>query len=236
MKKILFILAFSLVMAAYAQEKGNNENVNDEDNDFGIAGGITILGQRPIDEYVMDQINGSTSERKQFIETKFLEESGFRRTADVKYRKTTASERSLSVFQGIGHLFSFGLIPMKPFSEVEYDKLPKGKVYDFATIFSKSNFKDVTLEVLTVIELEYMLQMEFCNGIIAQDNINYYTDENIKKFEILTLGLPNSPENIYKAKNRYLNELRRIKAALDRRKNPNENNVRALQNLGDSFK
>jgi len=236
MKKILFILAFFLVMAAYAQETGNNENVNDEENDFGITGGITIIGQRPIDEYVMDQINGSTSERKQFIETKFLEESGFRRTADVKYRKTTASERTLSVFQDIGHLFSFGLIPMKPFSEVEYDKLPKGKVYDFTTIFSKSNFKDVTLEVLTVIELEYMLQMEFCNGIIIQDNINYYTDENIKKFEKLILGLPNSPENIYKAKNRYLNELRRIKAALDRRKNPNGNNVRALQNLGDSFK
>jgi len=223
-------------MTVYGQETGNNENLNDEDNDFGIAGGITVYGQRPIDEYVMDQINGSPSERKQFIETDFLEESGFRRTANVKYRKTESSEKALSVLQSVLHGFSLGLIPMKPFSEVEYDRLPRGKVYNFETVFSKSNFKDVTLEVLTVIELEYMLQMEFCNGIIIQDNIDYYTDENINKFERLILGLPNSPENIYKAKNRYLNELRRIKAALERRRNPSENNLRALQNLGGSFK
>jgi hypothetical protein len=236
MKKILFILAFSLILTVYAQETDNNENLNNQDNDFGIAGGLTIIGQRPIDEYIMDKINGTPSERKQFIETDFLDKSGFRRTANVKYRKTEPSEKALSVLHGVGHLFTFGIIPMKPYLEVDYDKLPRGKVYDFATIFSKSNFKDVTLEVLTVIELEYMLQMEFCNGVIIQDNINYYTEENINKFEKLIRGLPNSPENIQKAKNRYLNELRRIKAALDRRKNPSENNLRVLENLGDIFK
>jgi len=235
-KKVLFILAFSLILTVYGQETGNNEDLNDEDYDFGIAGGITVYGQRPIDEYVMDQINGSPSERKQFIEMNFLEGSGFRRTANVKYRKTEPSEKASSVLYGFGHVLSFGIIPMKPFSEIEYDKLPKGKVYNFETVFIKSNFKDVTPEVLSIIELEYMLQIEFCNGIIIQDNIGYYTDENINKFERLILGLPNSPDNIYKAKNRYLNELRRIKAALERRRNPSENNLRALQNLGDSFK
>ena len=235
MKKILFILAFSLIMTVYAQETGNNENLHNEDNDFGIAGGITIYGQQPIDVYVLDQINGSLSERKQFIETDFLEESGFRRTGNVKYRKTTASERTASVFQGIGHLLTFGLIPMKPFSEVEYDRLPKGEVYKFESVFIKSNFKDVTPEVLTVIELEYMLQIEFFNGIIIQDNTRYYTDENINKFERLIRSLPDFPENIQKAKNRYLNELKRIRAALERRRNPSENNLRALQNLRDSF-
>ena len=235
MKKILLILAFSLIMPVYAQETGHNENLNNEDNDFGTAGGITIYGQRPIDVYVLEQINGSTSERKQFIETDFLEEAGFRRTANVKYRQTTPSERALSVLHGIGHLFTFGLVPMKPFSEVEYERLPKGKYYNFETVLIGSNFKDVTPEVLTVIELEYMLQIEFCNGIIIQDNIDYYTDENINKFERLIRGLPNFPENIQKAKNRYLNELRRIRAALERRRNPSENNLRALQNLSDSF-
>jgi len=235
MKKTFFILAFSLSMTVFAQETGNNENLIDEDSDFGTAGGITIYGQQPIDVYVLEQINGLPSRRKQFIETEFLEESGFRRTGNVKYRRTTSSERGLSVLHGVGHLFSFGIVPKKPFSEVEYERLPKGKVYNFETVFVRSNFKDLTPEVLTVIELEYMLQIEFCNGIIMQDNIGYYTDENINKFERLILGLPNFPENIQKAKNRYLNELRRIKKAVERRKNPSENNLRALQNLRDSI-
>jgi len=234
-RKILFIAAFFLIMTIYAQETGNNEDLNDEYNDFGMAGGITIYGQRPIDEYVLEQINGSLSDRKQFIETDFLEESGFRRMGNVKYRKTEASEKALSVLHGFGHLFSFGIVPMLPFFEIEYDKLPRGKVYSFESVFIKSNFKDVTPEVLTVIELEYMLQIEFWNGIITQDNLDYYTDENINKFERKILGLPNFPENIYKAKERYLNELRRIKAALERRGNQSENSLRALQNLGDSI-
>jgi len=213
-------------MTVYAQETGDNE-----DHDFGIAEGITIYGQRPIDVYVLEQINGTLSERKQFIETEFLEESGFRRTANVKYRQTTSSEKTLSVLHGVGHLFSLGIIPMKPFYEIDYGKLPRGEFYKFESVFVKSNFKDVTPEVLAIIELEYMLQIEFFNGIILQDTIRYYTDENINKFERLIRSLPDFPENVHKAKDRYLNELRRIKAALERHRNPSENNLRALQNL-----
>jgi hypothetical protein len=216
-------------MTVFAQETGNNE-----DHDFGTAGGITIYGQREIDVYVMEQINGSPLERRQFIDTDFLEESGFRRAGNVKYRQTTSSEKALSVLHGFGHMFSFGIIPTKPFSEVEYGRLSKGEVYKFESVFVKSNFKDVTPEVLTVIELEYMLQKEFFNGIMIQDNIRYYTDENINKFERLILGLPDFPENIQKAKNRYLNDLKRIKTVLDRHKNPSENNLRAAQNLGNN--
>jgi len=230
-RSILFILAFFLIMTVYAQETANSGNLYGEDNDFGTAEGITVFGQRPKDLYVLEQINGSASDRKQFIETDFLEESGFRRTANVKYRQTTSSERALSVLHGIGTILSFGLIPMLPFSEIEYDRLPRGEVYKFESVFVKSNFKDVTPEVLTVIELEYMLQIEFLNGIIIQDNMHYYTDENINKFERLILKLPDSPENINQAKNRYLDELKRIRAALARHRNPTENNLRALQNL-----
>jgi len=232
-REILFIATFFLIMTVYAQETGNSENLYDED--FGIAGGITIYGQQPIDLYVLEQINGSLSARKQFIETDFLEESGFRRTGNVKYRKTESSEKALSVLHGVGHMLSLGIVPMKPFYEVEYAKLPKGEFYKFEAVFVKSNFKDVTPEVLTLIELEYMLQIEFCNGIIIQDNIHYYMDENINKFERLILGLPDFPENVYKAKNRYLNELKRIRAALERRRNPSEDSLRALQNLGNNF-
>jgi hypothetical protein len=47
--------------------------------------------------------------------------------------------------------------------------------------------------------------------------------------------LPDSPESIYQAKNRYLNESRKLKAVLDRYNNPSENYLRALQNLSDIF-
>jgi len=47
--------------------------------------------------------------------------------------------------------------------------------------------------------------------------------------------LPDFPESIYQAKNRYLNELKRIKTALERYRNPSENYLRAIQNLKDSF-
>ncbi|MDR2923807.1 MAG: hypothetical protein LBU85_10780 [Treponema sp.] len=234
--KILFILVF-FANIIYAQETNDNTGF-----DSGTAGEITIYGERQEDfapesknAYVLNQLNGSLSDRKQFIETDFLEESGFRRTGNVKYRKTESSEKTWSVLHGVGHLFSFGLIPMKPYFEVEYGKLPRGEVYKFESVFVKSNFKDVTPEVLTLIELEYMLQIEFLNGIIIQDNINYYTDENINKFEKLILGLPDLPESVNQAKKRYSNELRKIKAALERRRNPGENNLRALQNLRDSL-
>jgi hypothetical protein len=244
MKKILFILVFFVNMTGYAQEVNDNEDFNDILYDFESSKGITVYAEQPKEyaaesknAYVLNQINGSFSDRKQFIETDFLDKSGFRRNADVKYRKTTASEKIYSVLSGVVSIFSNGLTPIKPFFGIEYDKLPKGEAYKFESVFIKSDYKDVSPEVLTVMELEYMLQIEFRNGIIIHDNINnysnvnYYTDENINKFEKLILELPNAPESIYQAKNRYLNELPRIKAAFERYKNPSENYLRAVQNL-----
>jgi hypothetical protein len=235
-------------MTGYAQEVNDKEDFDDIFYDFESAKGITIYAERP-KEYdseskntdVLNHLNGSFTDRKQFIETDFLEKSGFRRNADVRYRKTTASEKVYSVLSGVASVFSNGLIPIKPFFGIEYDKLPKGEAYKFESVFIKSDYKDVSPEVLTLMELEYMLQIEFRNGIIIHDSINnysnidYYTDENINKFEKLILDLPDSPESIYQAKNRYLNELPRIKAAFERYRNPSENYLRAVQNLGGNF-
>jgi len=225
-------LASFLIITVYAQGTDNNEDLYDED--FGIAEGVTIYGQRPIDVYVLDQINGLPSERKQFIETDFLRESGFQSTGSAKYRKTTSSEKAISLLSDAFCSFSLVLasISKKPFYEMEYDRLPNGKFYTFEAVFIKSKFTNVLPEVLTVIELEYMLQIEFCNGILIRDNANYYTDENINKFEKLIYKLPDYPENIVKAKNRYFNELQKIKATLERNRNPSENYLRAIKNLG----
>jgi hypothetical protein len=84
-----------------------------------------------------------------------------------------------------------------------------------------------------------MLQIEFCGGIFTQDNANYWTDENIGKFEELAAALPDSPESILKAKTRFLNAVENIKTALERHRNPSENQKRAAQNLesiGNSLK
>jgi hypothetical protein len=132
---------------------------------------------------------------------------------------------------GIGHAFSFGIIPMKPFLEIDYDKLPKGKYYTFESIIDTSKFKNASPEVLTIVKLEYMLQIFFCNGIIIRDNIDYYTDENINNFEELILSLPDSPESIKVVKNRFFNELEKIKKSLERYRNPSDNNLKAIENL-----
>jgi hypothetical protein len=242
MKKILFILIFFANMTGYAQEFYDNDDFDDIFYDFESVKGITVYAEQPKEyaaesknAYVLNQINGSPSERKQFIETDFLEKSGFRRNAGVRYRETTPSEKAYSVLSGVVSMFSGGLVPIAPFFGIEYDKLPKGEAYKFESIFIKSNFKDVSPEVFTVMELEYMLQIEFRNGLIINNsiytNVNYYTEENINKFEKLILELPDLPESIYQAKNRYLYELKRIKTVFERYKNPNENYLRAVQNL-----
>ena len=76
-----------------------------------------------------------------------------------------------------------------------------------------------------------MLQVEFCNGILIRDNENYYTDENIKKFEELILSLPDFPESIKAVKERFFDELTKIKKSLERHRNPGDNNIKALENL-----
>ena len=215
--------------------------VQDEYHDSGMAKEIIIEGEKEYDAksveaHVLDQINGTVSDRKRFIETEFLEDAGFRWTADVKYRKTNAEEKTFSALQGLVHLFSLGFVPMKPFFEVEYDRLPKGDHYKFESVIIKNDLINAAPEVLTIIELEYMLQVEFFHGIVMQDNVKYYTEQNIDKFEKLISKLPDYPESVKKAKTRYTNELKSIKAALDRYNNPSENYLRAMQNLGKSFK
>jgi len=232
MKIILCIIILLINMKVYAQ---------DEYYDYGMAEELIIQGEKEYDAesveaHVLNQINGTVSDRKRFIETELLEDAGFRRTGDVKYRKTNAEEKTFSALQGLVHLFSLGLVPMKPFFEVEYDRLPQGDHYKFESVIIKNDLINAAPEVLTIIELEYMLQVEFCYGIVMQDNVKYYTDENIKKFENLISKLPDYPESVKKAKTRYSNDLRSIKAALERYNNPSENYLRALHNLGKSFK
>ena len=236
MKIILCIILLLINAVIYAQEASDTHYY-----DSGMAEEIIIQGEKEYDAgsveaHVLNRINGTVSDRKRFIETEFLEDSGFRRTGDVKYRKTNAEEKTFSALQGLVHLFSLGLVPIKPFFEVEYDRLPKGDHYRFESVIIKNNLINAAPEVLTIVELEYMLQVEFCYGIALQDNVKYYTDENIKKFEKLISKLPDYPESVKKAKTRYSNELKSIKAALERYNNPSENYLRALQNLGKSFR
>jgi hypothetical protein len=240
MKRAIFILVFFINLTAYTQEA--DDYSDDEFFDIGVAGELTVFGERPgeydsksIDAYVINQLNGSLSDRKQFIEKDFLEESGFRRTGNVRYRKTNGFEKTASILSRIGNMFSLGIISPEPFSETELERLPKGEYYKFEAVFVRSNFLNVTPEILTLIELEYMLQIEFRGGLLMQDNKNYYTNENIDKFERLINRLPDFPESVYQVKNRYLNESLKIKTVLERHKNPDENYLMVLQNLSDIF-
>ena len=240
MKRKIFLLALFINLTAYAQ--GADDYLDDEYYDFGTGKDLIISGERQreydsesIDAYIINRLNGSLPDRKQFIETDFLEESGFRRTGNVRYRQSNGAEKTFSILNGFGHLFSFGIIPMTPFSETELERLPKGEYYKFEAVFIKSNYTNVAPEILTLMELEYMLQIEFCGGVLMRDNKNYYTDENIDKFERLIHRLPDLPESVYRAKNRYLIDLQKIKSAFERYRNPGENYFRALQNLGDIF-
>jgi hypothetical protein len=82
-----------------------------------------------------------------------------------------------------------------------------------------------------------MLQIEFANGLVIEDTLNYYTEENIKKIENLIVSLPDFPESMGKIKERYLNiELPKIKRVFNRYNNPGENYLRARENLKNSFR
>jgi hypothetical protein len=231
-------LLFNLVI--FPQENDEHNDIDDSHHDFGTAGGITLYGERQEEfgtesneAYVLNQLNGTVLDRKRFIETGLLEKAGFRRTGNVKFRKTKASEKTMSVLHGTVRALSLGLAPVshKPFLEIEYDKLPRGEYYRFESVIIKSDLLNVTPEVLTLIELGYRLQIEFFNGIVMQDTLKFYTDENFNKFEKLILRLPAHSESINRAKKRYLNELKKIKAALERYNNPGENYMRAMDNL-----
>jgi hypothetical protein len=242
MKKKIAISMIFINVIIFSQENNNTED--EIFYDYGMGYGITIYGENPeeysletMEGYIISQLNGFPSERKEFIETKLLEEAGFRRTGNVRYRKSTGSEKALSVLHGIGHAFSLGIVPMIPYFEIEYAKLPNGEYYKFEKIILTSNYRNISPEVLIILELEYKLQIEFWNGILIEsNNLKYYTENNIQYFEELIMKLPELPESIMKLKERYLNiELPKIRSALERYNNPTEDYLRAKENLKEIY-
>jgi hypothetical protein len=235
----LFLLTALINQITYSQET-DAQNIEDEYNYFGEHEGITIYGEFPSDSVetnVLTALNGSLNNRKRFIENDLLRQSGFRSTANVRYRKTDSSEKALATLHIFANVLSFGIVPKKPFSEIEYGRLPKGQYYSFESVFISSQYTGISPIVLAVMEIEYILQIEFFNGIIIQENISYYTEKNINKFERLILQLPDSPESIMSLKKRYLNiELPKIKNAFERYNNPSENYIRAQKNLENMFR
>jgi hypothetical protein len=234
MFNIILSLVFVLLFPQGAFSQENDQNIDDDYYEFEMAEGITKHGERPPDETrILSALNGSLSSRRNFIKDDFLNNAGFRRTGNVRYRKTDASEKGMSVLHGFGSLLSFGLIPTLPFSEIDYARLPRGQYYSFESVIVQSEFSNISLEVYNLLKLEYKLQIEFANGVVIRDTMNYYTEENIGNFENLILNLPDSPENIRQIKERYLNtELPKIRRAFYRYNNPSENYLRALENLG----
>jgi hypothetical protein len=233
---IYIILLLFLPRSVYSQE--NDINNEDEYYEYWLAEGLTVYGDRLATEAkIISALNGSLSNRKNFIENDLLENAGFRRTGNVKYRKTEASEKGLSILHGVGAILSFGLVPRKPFFEIDYAKLPKGQYYSFESVIIHSELKNISLDVYNILKLEYMLQIEFANGIVIESTLKYYTKENIEKFEKLILSLPDSPENISQIKERYLKiELPKIKRVFNRYNNPGEDYLRAVENLKNRFK
>jgi len=232
---LLLILILFIPQIIFSQE--NDLNDEDEYNYLFTAEGITIYEERPPAETrILSALNGSVSSRRDFIQNDLLENAGFRRTANVRFRQTDASEKGLSILHGFGHLLTFGIIPMTPFSEVDYARLPRGQYYSFESVIINSEFNNLSLEVYNVLKLEYMLQIEFVNGLAINDALNYYTEENIQIFENLILSLPDSPESIRQLKERYLNiELPKVKRAFDLKNNPSEDYLRAMENLWGGF-
>lgn len=238
-----FIFIFLHYSNLLAQDITDNHDLYDDYYDFGTTSGITIFRERPrefapesIEYNVLSALNGLLPERKNFIENDLLRDAGFRRSGNVRFRRTRGSEKAKSVLHGAASLLSFGIIPMKPFLEIDYGQLPKGEYYSFDSVIHSSELRNISPDVLAVMEIEYMLQIEFLNGILTNSNRNYYTEENINKFEMLILRLPEFPEDIRRLKDRYLNvELPRIRHSFERYNNPSENHLRALENLRDIF-
>jgi hypothetical protein len=230
MKKKIYLIFILLSQYSFS------EDLYDEYYDFGSSEGITIYGDQ--DKYekennIIETLNQNQKERETFIE-ELLIESGFRRTGNVKFRKTTGGEKTISALQAIAHGFA-PAIPIKPFFEEEYDRLPKGEFYNFYAVLIKNEMRNISREIQMLMELEYKLQIEFCNGVLMENwNIKYYTDENIKYFERLIELLPETTENIRKIKKRFQDiELPKIKSALEKYENPGELYLQAIKNLGD---
>jgi hypothetical protein len=247
MKKILVVLALFVYQAAFAEgtvDTAAPAQTDENYYDYGISEGITVYDEhsRPkfsselTESYILIRLGGFSDDREQFIKEDLLKNAGFRSTANVRFRKTSGAEKTVSVLYGLSHAFSLGVVPTTPFFETDYARLPRGELYAFESVVPGNQLENVSPEVRTTVELEYMLQVEFCNGVLIRNyNTDYYTEENIAKFEELAMSLADdtSPE-IKRLKDRYLNEdLPRIKAALDRYKNPSELDLIARQNLKD---
>jgi hypothetical protein len=254
MKTLLLILVLLFIyQAAFAEDlikdaddaSAKNPEENKRYYDYENTEGITIYAEHPQPEFppesteanILAMLNGFQEERERFIKEDLLKNAGFRGTANVKFRKTNDSEKALSVLHGMMHIFSLNSVPTKPFSEIEYARLPRGEFYKFESVIYASQFKDISPLALRVIELEYILQVEFGGGILIQShNLKCYTEENIAKFTGLAMSLPDYPPSIKQVKDRYLDiELPKIRASLDRFKNPSENALRARENLSGSF-
>ena len=223
-----------------AQENDvNSELTEDEYQDFFMADRIIIYGERPETEtMILDALNGSFSERRNLIQNELLKNAGFRGTGNARFRKTNTSEKAQYVFGMILRGITFGIInpPELPIDEIEYEKLPRGHYYSFESVLIASEFRNISRDVFNVLKLEYLLQIQFGNGIVISTTINYYTEENITNFENLIISLPDTPEDIGRIKERFLNtELPRIKRAFDRYSNPSEDYMRAMENLRNSF-
>ncbi|MCL2800475.1 MAG: hypothetical protein FWD28_01775 [Treponema sp.] len=189
-----------------------------------------------IEGSILSILNGSLSERVQFIRNVVLGNAGFRPLGNTRFRRTDGAEKTLSVLHMVTRGITFGFLPMpaRPFSEIEYERLPDGVFYSFQTVISSSDLHNVSPIVLLVLEIEYKLQIEFANGLLLANNRNYLTEENISIFEKLIFELPEYPESIQRLRERYLNiELPRIRNSLERHLNPSENHLRALENLSD---
>jgi hypothetical protein len=242
MQKGAYLVLLLLTQYAFSQDRPEGAYA-----DYGSSEGITIYGDRERIEReneIIAALNKGQKERREFIEDALLRKSGFGRTANVRFRNTTAGEKSVAVVQGILHAIfrdllrgALGIIPMKPFLEEEYDRLPKGEFYDFYSILINSDLKDVSLTVQSIMELEYKLQVEFSDAALIENwNVKYYTEKNIAKFEQLILSLPDSIDDIRHIKERFLTiELPRIKSALYRYLHPSELYIQARKNLSDSI-
>jgi hypothetical protein len=246
MKKTLLTLAFFTSLAVFAEDGADlplepvagQTGGEAEYRDYGISGGVTVYGasSESLEAGILARLNGFSIDRERFIENELLRSAGFRRDGGAKVRSTTGSEKSMALLQGLVHAF-LGGIPLQPFFEVEYDGLPEGEFYRFGAVIYGSPLGNVSPEVRTAMELEYMLQVEFCDGVLIRDwNVNYYTEENINRFEKLALSLPDSSLPVQQLKDRYLNDaLPRIRGALERYRNPSESALRARQNLSSVF-
>jgi hypothetical protein len=245
-KRTLLLLIILACSNAFSEELADTgEYGEDEYYDFDMDEGITIYENRQlqaVEDTIIAKMNGTQKEREEFIKNDLLVKSGFRSTANRKYRKTTGEEKALSALHGIARGFLDGIpiklfsdeIPLKPFFEEEYGKLPKGEFYSFESVIYFSGLNEVSPKIRNILNLEYMFQIEFGGGILIQNwNVNYYTDDNINKFSKLAEALPDFPPEIKQIKDRYLYvELPKIKAALERYKNPNELTIQAKKNLG----